>query len=186
MNPTVLHTNFFGDSWRHCDTLMRSEFDERRLSSPVRFTLASELDEGLNGAWWPHTSSIARELPDLIDGLRARLGPVIDISLNWSPLEGVPELDLLNRRGVAATPGRESRHLRVMTVTGTLARANLLVVPSRTSQTLAVMILRQAAELPIQYAHQQMPAYQAACGILSAARSQDALSVPSEAALRPH
>jgi hypothetical protein len=165
---------------------MRSEFDERRLSSPVRFTLASELDEGLNGAWWPHTSSIARELPDLIDGLRARLGPVIDISLNWSPLEGVPELDLLNRRGVAATPGRESRHLRVMTVTGTLARANLLVVPSRTSQTLAVMILRQAAELPIQYAHQQMPAYQAACGILSAARSQDALSVPSEAALRPH
>jgi len=175
---------------------MRSDFDERRLSSPVRFTLASELDEGLNGAWWPHSSSIARELPDLIDGLRARLGPVIDIGLNWSPLEGVPELDHLNRRGVAATPGRETRHLRVMTLTGKLARANLLVVPSRTSQTLAVMILRQAAALPIQYAHQQMPAYQAACGILRAARDQDApsatpadaepLSGASQAALRPH
>ena len=175
---------------------MRSDFDERRLSSPVRFTLASELDEGLNGAWWPHSSSIARELPDLIDGLRARLGPVIDIGLNWSPLEGVPELDHLNPRGVAATPGRETRHLRVMTLTGKLARANLLVVPSRTSQTLAVMILRQAAALPIQYAHQQMPAYQAACGILRAARDQDApsatpadaepLSGASQAALRPH
>jgi hypothetical protein len=186
----------FGKKCRHDDTLMRSEFDERRLSSPVRFTLASELDGDINGAWWPHTSSIARELPELIDGLRARLGPVVDIGLNWSPLEGVPELDLLNRRGVAATPGRESRHLRVMTVTGGLGRANLLVVPSRTSQTLAVMILRQAAALPIQYEHQQMPAYRAACDILTAARDQGApseapadagsLSGASQAALHPH
>ena len=50
---------------------------------------------------------MARELPDLIDALREPLGQVIDIGINWSPLEGVPDLDLLNRRGVAATPGRE-------------------------------------------------------------------------------
>ncbi|MGX9789685.1 DUF5994 family protein [Mycobacterium sp. MMS18-G62] len=174
---------------------MRSEFDERRLSSPVRFTLASSLADGLNGAWWPHTSSIARELPDLIDGLRPRLGPIIDIGLNWSPVEGVPELDLLNRRGVAATPGRETRHLRVMTLTGKHARAHLLVVPCRTSQSLAVMVLRRAADLPIMYAHQQMPAFETACAIVRAARAQDApcatpvdadpLIGASEAALPP-
>jgi hypothetical protein len=153
---------------------MRSDLDERRLSSPVRFTLSSGLGDGLDGAWWPHSASIARELPELIDAVRARLGRVIDIGLNWSPLEGVPDLDLLNRRGVAATPGRETRHLRVMTITGTQARANLLVVPCRTSPALAVMVLRRAADLPIQYAHQQMPAFEAACAILRAARDQDA------------
>jgi hypothetical protein len=153
---------------------MRSALDERRLSSPVRFTLSSELGVGIDGAWWPHTASIARELPDLIDAVRARLGRVIDIGLNWSPLEGVPDLDLLNRRGVAATPGRETRHLRVMTITGSHCQANLLVVPCRTSPALAVMVLRQAADLPIQYAHQQMPAFQNACAILRAARAQDA------------
>ena len=151
---------------------MRSDLDERRLSSPVRFTLASELGVGIDGAWWPHTASIARELPELIDAVRPRLGRVIDIGLNWSPLEGVPDLDLLNRRGVAATPGRETRQLRVMTVTGSQARANLLVVPCRTSPALAVMVLRQAADLPILHAHQQMPAFEAACAILRAAREQ--------------
>src|SRR6476646_11397454 len=98
----------------------------RRLSGPVRFTLASNLGSGLDGAWWPRTASIARELSDLADALRESLGQVIDIGINWSPLEGVPDLDLLNRRGVAATPGRETRRFRVMTVTGSDARANLL------------------------------------------------------------
>ena len=79
---------------------MTSEPAGRRLSSPVRFTLATELGDGLDGAWWPHTASIARELPDLIEALREPLGQVVDIGLNWSPLEGVPDLDLLNRRGL--------------------------------------------------------------------------------------
>jgi hypothetical protein len=49
---------------------MTSEICGRRLSSPVRFTLAAELGGSLDGAWWPHTASIGRELPDLIDALR--------------------------------------------------------------------------------------------------------------------
>jgi hypothetical protein len=117
---------------------------------------------------------MARELPDLTDALREPLGQVIDIGVNWSPLQGVPDLDLLNRRGVAATPGRETRQLRVMTITGAHARANLLVIPCRTSTALAVMLLRQAADLPILYAHQNTAAFQTACAIVSAARAQDA------------
>ena len=155
---------------------MTSELTGRRLSSPVRFTLASELGDGLNGAWWPHTASIARELPDLIEALSEPLGKVIDIGLNWSPLEGVPDLDLLNRRGVAATPGRETRRFRVMTLTGSDARANLLVVPCRTSTALAIMLLRQSADLPVMYAHQHTSAYETAGVIVAAARGQDAPS----------
>jgi hypothetical protein len=136
--------------------------------------LASELGGGLDGAWWPHSASIARELPDLIDALKESLGRVIDIGLNWSPLEGVPDLDLLNRRGVAATPGRETRRFRVMTLTGSDAKANLLVVPCRTSTALAIMLLRQAADLPVIYAHQHTAAFETAGAIVTAARTQDA------------
>jgi uncharacterized protein DUF5994 len=160
---------------------MTNELTGRRLSSPVRFTLASELGNGLDGAWWPHTASIARELPDLIDALREPLGQVLDIGLNWSPLEGVPDLDLLNRRGVAATPGRETRRFRVMTLTGSQARANLLVVPCRTSTALAVMLLRLAADLPVMYAHQHTSAFETAGIIVTAARAQDApIAAPAD------
>jgi hypothetical protein len=160
---------------------MTSELTGRRLSSPVRFTLASVLGDGLDGAWWPHTASIARELPDLIDALREKLGQVLDIGLNWSPLEGVPDLDLLNRRGVAASPGRETRRFRVMTLTGSDACANLLVVPCRTSTALAIMLLRLAADLPVMYAHQHTSAFETAGAIVTAARAQDApIAAPAD------
>jgi hypothetical protein len=149
-----------------------SDIHGQRFRSPVRFTLASTLGSGLDGAWWPHTVSIARELSDLTDALRKPLGKVIDIGVNWSPLQGVPDLDLLNRRGVAATPGQDSRHLRVMTVTGSRAKAHLLVVPCRTSIALAVMLLRQAADLPVLYAHQHTTAFHTAGVIVTAARAQ--------------
>jgi hypothetical protein len=41
----------------------------RRLVRPVRIALAFELGGDLDGAWWPHTASIARELPGLIGAL---------------------------------------------------------------------------------------------------------------------
>lgn len=147
----------------------------RRVSSPCRVTLAAELGSGVNGAWWPYTASIARELSDLIETLCRPLGQVVDIGVNWSPFEGVPDLDLINRRGVAATPGRETRRLRVMAITGSRGRANLMVVPWHTSTALAVMVLRQAAGLPILSAHQDTRACQTADAIVRAARTQDGL-----------
>jgi Family of unknown function (DUF5994) len=160
---------------------MTSDIYGRRVSTPVRFTLASNLGSGLDGAWWPHTVSIARELSDLTDALREPLGQVIDIGVNWSPLQGVPDLDLLNRRGVAATPGRDSRHLRVMTITGSRARAHLLVVPCRTSIALAVMLLRQAADLPVLYTHQATSAFDTAGAIVRAARAQNSpIAAPAD------
>src|ERR1700760_1970522 len=70
-----------------CFAIMSYQIYGRRVTSPVRFTLTSTLGSGLDGAWWPHTLSIARELSDLTGALRERLGKVIDIGVNWSPLE---------------------------------------------------------------------------------------------------
>lgn len=155
-----------------CFAIMSYQIYGRRVTSPVRFTLTSTLGSGLDGAWWPHTASIARELSDLTGALRARLGKVIDIGVNWSPLEGVPDLDLLNRRGLSATPGRENRQLRVMTLTGSQERAHLLVVPCQTRPALAVMLLRHAADLPVIHAHLNTPACLTAGVIVRAARDQ--------------
>ena len=149
-----------------------STASQRRSASPVRVTLASVLGNDLDGAWWPHTASVARELPDLIDALRGSLGEVVDIGVNWSMSDGVPDLDSLTLRGVSAIPGWKQRHQRVMTVTGSQGRAHLLVVPSRTTPALAVMLLRQAAALPIQSRHVDTAAYRAADDIVRAARAE--------------
>lgn len=156
----------------------------RDFRSPVRFTLTSTPGSGLDGAWWPHSVSIARELSDLTDALHTPLGKVIEIGINWSPLQGVPDLDLLNRRGVASTPARDGRHLRVITVTGSRAKAQLLVVPCRTSIALATMLLRQAANLPVLFEHQHTTAFHTAGVIVRAARTQNATSAaPAESSV---
>jgi hypothetical protein len=145
----------------------------RRLASPTRLTLAPVLgDDELDGAWWPHTTSIARELPELISALGDRLGRILDIAVNWSAFEGVLDLDSLTRQGAETIPGFKARQQRVMTITGSHARANLLVVPCRTTTALAVMVLRQAAALPILPSHLATPAYRAADHIVRAARAE--------------
>jgi Family of unknown function (DUF5994) len=146
----------------------------RRLASPVRLTLAIELGEGLDGAWWPHTASVARELPELIGALSARLGEIFDISVNWSSLEGCPDLNAVNRPSMP-DPVRVTSHQRLMMITGSQGSANLLVVPCWTSSTLAAMVLRQAATLNIMHAERDTEAFRTANDIVRAARAESAL-----------
>ncbi|OBF92110.1 hypothetical protein A5791_14525 [Mycobacterium sp. 852002-51163_SCH5372311] len=117
------------------------------MASPVRVSLASELGGELDGAWWPHTVALGAELPELADSLFPRLGRLLDISINWSSLASSPDLDSLCRP-LLARPCRPISQ-RVMTISGTKTRATLIVIPSRTSVVLAVMILRCAAGLHI-------------------------------------
>jgi hypothetical protein len=151
----------------------------RRLDNPLRLTLASHLGDALDGGWWPHTSSIARELPDLIDVLEQPLGHVVDIGVNWSSLVGPPNLDSLNWRGNALVSVGESRRQRVMTLSGSRGSARLLVVPWRTSTALAVMLLRQAARFPVRSMHRDTDAYRLAEDIVRAARAEDKSSATS-------
>lgn len=155
--------------------------DRNASDHPVRLTLADTLTGGIDGAWWPYTHSVARELPYLVDAVSGRLGDVVDLSVNWSSLEGAPDLDAAPARG--RLPGQKIRQQRVITVTGKDARANILVIPSRTSRALAVMILRQAASLPIQYRHQDSTACRAAAEIVQTARTECAQRAAGAAVL---
>ena len=88
---------------------MSTALNRSRLDTPTRLTLAQQLGEPIDGAWWPYSGSVAKELPELIVALKDALGGVVDIRINWSPLEGVPDLDSLHCRGNASTvPGASS------------------------------------------------------------------------------
>jgi Family of unknown function (DUF5994) len=144
----------------------------RRCASPIRLTFTTTFNEDLNGAWWPRTVSIATELADFIDALRDSLGEIVDIRVNWSPSDAIPDLDMLTRRGVSAIPGWKDRPQRVITVIGSQARANLLVVPNHTTSSLATMVLRHAAGMPIEARLYESAAYLAADDIVRNARAQ--------------
>ena len=132
----------------------------RRLAGPVRLTLATQLGRDIDGAWWPHTGRISRELPDLVSVLGLRLGDILKIDVNWSSLEGPPDLNWHGWRG---------KHQHVMTILGSAGLAHLLVVPYLTRSALAVMVLRRAAGLPIDAAHHDSVAFQTADSIVRVA-----------------
>jgi hypothetical protein len=149
----------------------------RRPASPVRLTLASRLGDEIDGAWWPHTGLISRELSELVAVLDARLGQIIDINVNWSSLQRQPDLNWAWWQGI---------HPHVMTVGGRDACAKLLIVPHRTGAALAVMVLRQAAGLPVIAAHRDSRAFQTAECIVRVARGEGMFEArPSRRGTKP-
>jgi Family of unknown function (DUF5994) len=156
-------TNFIVDSVEHPCERTTTPVGPRRPPSPVRLTLASRLGNKIDGAWWPRTGLISRELTELVSVLDARLGQVIDINVNWSSLQSQPDLNWGWWQGIRP---------HIMTVGGHDARAKLLIVPHRTGAALAVMVLRQAAGLPVYAAHRDSRAFQTAECIVRMARGE--------------
>ncbi|KAA1429652.1 DUF5994 family protein [Mycolicibacter arupensis] len=134
-----------------------------RHARPVRVTVAHELGGGIDGAWWPRADRITNELPDLISVLTPLLGDITSINVNWSPLQRPPDLNW---------PGWESKPQHVMTVGGQQAQANLLVISYATHTALAMMVMRCAANLPIEAADRDKPACLTAGSVLRHARRQ--------------
>ena len=134
-----------------------------RRANPVRLSVARELGRGIDGAWWPRVDRMTVELPDLVATLTPLLGAITSINVNWPPLQRPPDFN---------GPGGEHKPQHVMTVNGTDACANLLIVPYTTYSALALMVLRCAADLPIDPADRTKPAFSTAGSILRAALQQ--------------
>jgi hypothetical protein len=135
----------------------------RRSGDPLRLTLASRLGNELDGAWWPRTGVISRELPELVSVLESRLGQVIDINVNWSSLQRQPDLNWAWWQGIRP---------HIMTVVGQTAQAKILIVPYRTGTALSVMLLRRAAGLSVDAAHRDSRAFLTAESIVRVARGE--------------
>lgn len=143
----------------------------RRVASPVRVSLAGALGGQIDGAWWPRTAAMARELPDLVEALYPALGEVIDIDINWSAHSPTPVLSTMSP-DVAAKIGRATPHHRLMHLAGRSAVISLLVVPSMTSAPLAMMVLRRAADRHIADSEKASKEFQAADRVLRAAEAE--------------
>jgi hypothetical protein len=53
----------------------------RRSARPARIALATLLGGDIDGAWWPHTASVAGELLELIEALHRPTEPLWQQSL---------------------------------------------------------------------------------------------------------
>ena len=135
----------------------------RRQANPIRLSVARELGSEIDGAWWPRADRITNELPEVVAVLTPLLGAVTCINVNWSSLQRPPDLNW---------PGWEGKRQHVMTVSGASACANLLIVSYATHAALALMVLRRAANLPIERVDQDKPAFMLAGSILRAAQQQ--------------
>jgi hypothetical protein len=140
----------------------------RRRANPIRLSVAYELGHDIDGAWWPRVDRISNELPGLIAVLTPLLGDIGSINVNWSPLQRPPDFNW---------PGWEGKLQHVMTVKGGDACANLLIVPYATCSSLALMVLRCAANLPIDAPDRNKPAFVTAGSILRAAQQQRAAGI---------
>jgi Family of unknown function (DUF5994) len=137
----------------------------RRQANPIRLSVAHELGRNIDGAWWPRADRISNELPELVQVLTLMLGDITSINVNWSPLQRPPDLNW---------PGWEHKRQHVITVNGTHACANLLIISYATHTALALMVMRRAANLPIEAADRDKPAFLTAGSILQAAQQQRA------------
>ncbi|MEW5812214.1 MAG: DUF5994 family protein [Actinomycetota bacterium] len=144
----------------------------RRASKPVRVSLAPERGGVIDGAWWPHSSAIAAELPDLIGALHRALGEVVTMQINWSPTEGQMDLESIAVGSRMTLPGGHHRRPRLMSIVGRDTGVKLLVVPSMTSQALGSMVLRAAAGLPPNIDATNSRMYETACLVVGLARTE--------------
>jgi hypothetical protein len=135
----------------------------RRPATPVRLCVARELGGDIDGAWWPRADRITNELPGLVAALTPLIGDIASINVNWPPLQRPPDFNW---------PGWEHKRQHVMTFNGVEAHVNLLIIPYATYSGLALMVLRRAANLPIDPADRTKPAFLTAGSIVQAARVQ--------------
>jgi hypothetical protein len=146
----------------------------RRVARPVRLLLARQLGADIDGAWWPHSASVASELPELIGVLHAPLGEIVDIGINWSPTEGPVDLEsIVTGARVIDRPG--PRRPRLMMVEGRTACAKLLVVPYMTSQNLGATVMRCAAGLSASLEERDSKLWDLAHSLMGIAKAESAV-----------
>ena len=157
------------DQWAHSVPAampsMTRPFGGRCPVNPIRLSVARELGRDIDGAWWPRVDRITNELPQLVAVLTPMLGDITSINVNWPPLQRPPDFN---------SPGWEQKRQHVMTVSGGDGCVNLLIIPYATYSTLAVMLLRCAASLPVEPPDRDKPTFLTAGSILRAAQQQQA------------
>ncbi len=103
---------------------------------PTRVRFNAERTAPIAGAWYPYTSALADELGKLSIAVKPFIGDITSISTHWQSYKRFPGLDSADSPAIPP----------LMTITTERTAATILVIPCRTSSSLAASLLRLASD----------------------------------------
>ncbi|MEU5030239.1 DUF5994 family protein [Streptomyces milbemycinicus] len=129
-------------------TIDRTTVYERAPSPPARLSLVpvTPVPGLLDGAWWPRSRDLLRELPALTDVLDARWGRITRVSVNPTHWPVIPRKVPVTGHTVHVgwfTDEQDPHKLILLSYTA--GRWDLLVIPPETSAAAAARLMAAAA-----------------------------------------
>ena len=124
--------------------------DERPASPPVRLSLAPTGSPPglLDGAWWPRSRDLLRELPGLVDVLDVRWGRITRVTVNPAHWPVIPRKVPLAKRTVhVGWFAAEQDPHKLILLSYTMGRWDLLIIPPETDAAAAARLM-SAASVP--------------------------------------
>ncbi|MDO0926555.1 DUF5994 family protein [Streptomyces sp. TG1A-8] len=128
-------------------TIEPTIIQERLLSAPARLSLApaGSVPGLLDGAWWPRSRDLLREIPTLTDALDACWGRITHVTVNpthWPVIpRKVPVTGHTVRVGWFAA---EQDPNKVILLSYAVGRLDLLVIPPQTDPAAAARLMAAA------------------------------------------
>ncbi|MFI5615950.1 DUF5994 family protein [Streptomyces sp. NPDC051567] len=114
---------------------------------PVRLSLTpgTALAGQLDGAWWPSSRDLAAELPALAAALDEPWGRITRVTVNPAPWPVIPHKVPVEGRWVHVGWFTEQDPDKLILLSGTVGRWDLLVVPPETAPAPAARLMAAAA-----------------------------------------
>lgn len=130
-------------------TIERTPITKRPVPSPpVRLSLvpAGSVPGLLDGAWWPHSRDLHRELPALTDALDAPWGRVTRVTVNPSHWPVIPRKVRVTGHTVhVGWFAAEQDQNKLILLSYSTGRMDLLVIPPETDAATAARLMSAAA-----------------------------------------
>jgi hypothetical protein len=100
----------------------------------------------VDGGWWPRSRNPDAELPDLIAGLDASLGPITRVALNLNAWDTAPRRVAMDGRRVRVGWFRQMDAHTIGVTRASQNRVALLVVPPQATTAAAAIAMATAAD----------------------------------------
>ncbi|UQA93645.1 DUF5994 family protein [Streptomyces halobius] len=129
-------------------TIDRTITSERASASPARLSFTPEGSPPglLDGAWWPRSRDLLRELPALTDVLDARWGRITHVTVNPTRWPVVPrKVPVTGHTVHVGWFAEEQDPNKLILLSYTAGRWDLLVIPPETGAAAAARLMSAAA-----------------------------------------
>jgi hypothetical protein len=129
-------------------TIDRMTISGRVASAPARLSLtpAGSVPGLLDGAWWPHSRDLSRELPALVEVLDARWGRITRVTVNPTHWPVIPRKVRVTGHTVhVGWFAAEQDPQKLILLSYTAGRWDLLVIPPETGAAAAARLMSAAA-----------------------------------------